>query len=66
MLEPDDTFTLKGASFKWKRGRPRLSWAHEIFNISLRISGSLPALHDYLSRYHNYPRDWLAAIDSYI
>ena len=51
MIFEPDTYTLKEASFLRRRGRPRLSWASEIFEIAVRISGSLIHLQQHLDQY---------------
>ena len=66
IFEADDSFTLKEISFPRRQGRPRLSWASEIFKIALQVSGSTPNLQSLLYSYAQSPREWHTIIDAYI
>ena len=66
IFEPDDTFILKQSTFTRRRGRPRLSWASEIYKVALQLSGSVPNLQHLLESHKQSPREWLSTIDSYI
>ena len=66
IFEPNDSFTLRSSSFQRKQGRPRLSWASEVFKIAIQVSSSIHHLQSLLRSHTHSPREWLAAIGFYL
>ena len=66
IFAPDDILTLKESTFQRRQGRPRLSWANEVFKAALQTSGNIPNLLSLLDTFNDSPREWLATIDSYL
>ena len=66
VFDPNHVYSKASCNHPRLRGRPRASWANDVFNIALRVAGSNQNLRDVLNQCSSYLLPWQRAINMYM